>query len=278
MSDSAGTLRVTILGCGASGGVPRADGDWGVCDPHEPRNRRTRCGVLLRQWRGAPTTDADATVVLIDTPPELRQQLLEARCTRLDAVVFSHEHADQTHGIDDVRPFAQRQRRAIPTFMDAATRAIMQPRFSYIFDGVAGYPAIMALEPAIAPYRAFSIQGPGGNLRLEPLLQDHGLMPSLGFRIGGFAYSNDVVRLPSATLERLEGLDVWVVDALRERPHPTHAHVDQALAWAADLKPKRTILTNMHIDLDYAALKARLPVGVEPAHDGLWFDLTVDCT
>lgn len=272
---SAVTLEVVLLGCGASGGVPRADGDWGVCDPSEPRNRRTRCGLLLRQWRGLAGAAAEATTVLIDTAPELRQQLAEAGCPRLDAVVFSHEHADQTHGIDDVRPFAQRQGKPIPVHMDEPTAAILRRSFRYAFEGGAGYQPILIAAPTIVPPQPISIPGPGGEMVLTPLTQDHGGRPSLGFRIGGFAYSNDVVELPPETMGALEGLDLWVVDALRYRPHPTHAHVDKALAWVNQLKPRRAILTNMHIDLDYATLASQLPRGVEPGYDGQRFTLTI---
>jgi phosphoribosyl 1,2-cyclic phosphate phosphodiesterase len=270
-------MRVTILGCGASGGVPRADGGWGACDPHNPRNRRMRCGVLIQAWRNGASQAQDATTILIDTPPELRLQLLAVGPSHLDAVIFTHEHADQCHGLDDVRPFAQRQRRAIPTFMDARTAQILTDRFDYIFRGVLGYPAIMALEaPLLAPLTPFEIDGPGGRVMLLPLLQDHGVMPSMGFRIGAFAYCNDVVRLPAETLAALHGLDVFVVDALRYEPHPTHANVAQALEWIGAVQPKRAVLTNLHIDLDYAALAASLPPHVMPAHDGLTIELAID--
>lgn len=273
MSHSKGTLRVTVLGCGASGGVPRADGDWGVCDPANPKNQRTRCGMLLRQWRGPPGVDADATIVLIDTPPELRLQLVRERVHHLDGVILTHEHADQTHGLDDVRPFALRQRRAVPAFMDEPTAAVLGPRFSYIFDGALGYPAILSVQPLLQPPQTLAISGPGGTMRLTALRQDHGFIASLGVRCGSFGYANDVVRLPDETLTRLEGLALFVVDALREKPHPTHAHVALALEWIERLKPAQAVLTNLHIDLDYAALAATLPAGVVPAYDGLSFDL-----
>jgi phosphoribosyl 1,2-cyclic phosphate phosphodiesterase len=267
------TLRVTILGCGSSGGVPRADGDWGACDPADPRNARTRCGLLLQRWAGPAEDTAHATTVLIDTSPDLRVQLIAQAITHIDAVVFSHEHADQTHGIDDVRAIAYRQRRAIPTFMDAATASVLRPRFAYVFDGAGGYPAIMHAQPLIEPFRPFSITGPGGPITLEPIVQDHGASPSLGFRIGDFAYSNDVHDLPAESLARLEGLSLWIVDALSYTPHPTHAHVDKALGWAVQLKPRRTVLTNLHIDLDFTELAGRLPPNVEPAYDGWSADL-----
>jgi phosphoribosyl 1,2-cyclic phosphate phosphodiesterase len=263
-----GTLRVTILGCGSSGGVPRATGDWGVCDPNEPKNRRTRCGLLLQKWSGAPTEAGEATTVLIDTPPDLRTQLAEAKPAHLDAVIISHDHADQTNGFDDVRAFFLKQRAPIPVFMNEPTRETFTARVGYAFISGAGYPAIVRFGGDLSPLAPLSVEGPGGPLELLPLDQDHGFSRSLGFRIGPAAYSNDLVDMPAQSFAALEGLSLWIVDALRERPHPTHAHLGRALDWIARLKPKRAVLTNMHIDLDYASLKARLPAGVEPAYDG----------
>lgn len=270
-----GTLRVTILGCGSSGGVPRVGGDWGACDRNEPKNRRTRCGLLLELWKGAPEA-GEATTVLIDTSPDLREQLLAARTTRIDAIVYSHDHADQTHGLDDVRALALRMRRRIPVWLDAATRATLERRFSYVFNGEGGYPAILTIAGEIAPHAPLTIDGPGGSLTLTPLAQDHGGVQSLGFRIGRFAYSNDVAQLPAETLAALHGLDVWIVDALRYTPHPTHAHLERTLGWIEALKPRRAALTNMHVDLDYATLLQELPRGVEPAYDGWRVDLDPD--
>lgn len=273
-SHTRGTLRVTILGCGSSGGVPRADGAWGDCDPADPRNRRTRCGLMLQRWVGAAGDPAFATTVLIDTAPELRQQTAATGARRLDAVVFSHDHADQTHGLDDLRAFAITMRRQIPVFMDGATRATLRRRFDYCFDSKPGYPAILNDSGDLRHGRPLIIEGPGGSISLTPLTQDHGLGPSLGFRFGMAAYSNDVVELPEESFAHLEGLGLWIVDALRYRPHPTHAHVDKALEWIERVRPTRAILTNLHIDLDYSTLAAALPPGVEPAYDGLTIDLS----
>jgi phosphoribosyl 1,2-cyclic phosphate phosphodiesterase len=270
-----GALRVTLLGCGSSGGVPRATGDWGACDPAEPKNRRTRCGLLLQRWRGAPSDAAEATTVLIDTPPDLRLQLAEARPAHLDAVLISHDHADQTNGFDDLRAFFIRTRRTIPVWLDEPTRASFLNRFGYAFQSRGGYPAIARDGGHLAPLVPVQIDGPGGRLELLPLEQDHGFSKSLGFRIGDFAYSNDVVAMPEATWAKLEGLELWIVDALRDKPHPTHAHVGLSLEWIARVRPKHAVLTNMHIDLDYQSLKARLPDGVEPGYDGMRFDLTI---
>src|SRR5262245_4690750 len=209
-----GTLRVTILGCGSSGGVPRATGDWGVCDPNQPKNRRTRCGLLLQQWSGPAGGAEDATTVLIDTPPDLRQQLAEARPAHLDAVIVSHDHADQTNGFDDVRAFFLKQRRIIPVWMDEATRATFLVRFGYAFESGAGYPAIVRDAGHIAPLVPIVIAGPGGPLELLPLEQDHGFSRSLGFRAGPVGYSNDLVAMPEASFAELGGLKLWIVDAL----------------------------------------------------------------
>lgn len=267
------TLRVTILGCGSSGGVPRATGDWGACDPNEPKNRRTRCGLLLQKWSGAPGNANEATTVLIDTPPDLRTQLAEAKPAHLDAIVISHDHADQTNGFDDVRAYAIKQRRQIPVWMDEPCKRTFMRRFGYAFESKGGYPAIVRDAGDISPLVPLVIDGPGGKLEILPLDQDHGFSRSLGFRAGPAAYSNDLVGMPEQSFAQLEGLALWIVDALRETPHPTHAHLGRALEWIARLKPAHAVLTNMHIDLDYATLKAKLPAGVEPAYDG-W---SADC-
>lgn len=270
-----GVVRTTILGCGSSGGVPRVGGDWGACDPQDPRNRRTRCSVLLQRWPGEiPGRPEAATTVLIDTSPDLRAQCLSADVRRLDAIVYSHIHADQTHGIDDVRALIYAMRRRIPAYLDPATAADLIPRFAYIFEGVRGYPALLDAKVTLAAFAPLTIEGPGGPLTLLPLPQDHGEMLSYGFRYGAAAYCNDVVEMPEDTLNALGGLDVWVADALRYDPHPTHAHVDKTLGWREHLAPppRRTILTNLHVDLDFSELAGRLPAGVEPAVDGLMFE------
>lgn len=266
--------RITILGCGSSGGVPRVDGDWGACDPDEPRNRRTRCSLLIEQWRHEKGV-GDPTTVLIDTSPDLREQLLGARVRRLDAIVYSHDHADQAHGIDDVRAIAYAMRRRIPTYMDAVTHRSLTGRFRYIFFGEDGYPPILDAQPLIAPRVAFTIDGPGGPVELLPLDQDHGNIRSLGFRVGDIAYSNDTAGLPPETFDGLAGLDLWIVDALRRTPHPSHAHLERTLGWVEALRPRRTVLTNMHIDLDYATVRDELPGGVEPGYDGWRTDIAI---
>jgi len=259
-----GLLEITILGCGSSGGVPRADGNWGDCDPAEPKNRRTRCSLLVRRKGEGPET-----TVLVDTSPDFREQVIAARVQRLDGVLFSHDHADQTHGIDDVRAFFLNQRGRIPAWMDAVTRASLTEKFGYIFTSSGGYPAILEALDLPAYGQAFKIDGPSGAIPVNSFDQEHGAIRCVGYRFGGVAYSPDVNGLPEEAYEALADLDLWIVDALRHTPHPTHAHLDQTLEWIARIKPRRTILTNMHIDMDYNALRAKLPAGVEPAYDGM---------
>lgn len=265
-----GALEFTILGCGSSGGVPRADGDWGACDPENPKNRRRRCSLLVRRRGRAPE---DETTLIVDTSPDLVSQTSDAGARRLDAVLLTHDHADQTHGLDDIRAFFIRQRATIPCHMDAATAATMQRRFGYAFQGENGYPAIGHILPLPAHGQPWQVSGPSGPIPVVTFDQDHGGVRSVGYRFGNVAYSSDVVDLDEAAFAALAGLDVWIVDALRWRPHPTHAHVERTLEWIERLKPQRAILTNMHIDLDYDDLARKLPPGVEPAYDGLRFEL-----
>lgn len=264
-----GRLQVRVLGCGSSGGVPRIGNDWGACDPAEPRNRRSRCSILIRHWDPGAI---DPTLVLVDTSPDMRDQLLAARVDRLDAVLLTHEHADQCHGIDDLRALVIRHRRRMPLYMNQPTAEAVLRRFDYCFQGEKGYPAILEARVDLKEGQAVRIGGPGGEIEILALAQDHGI-PSVGFRIGSFAYCNDVVRLPEETLERLAGLDTLVLDALRYAPHPTHATVGQALEWIDRLKPRQAWLTNLHVDLDYVKLRAELPKGVAPAYDGLELEI-----
>jgi len=265
-------LTYTILGCGSSGGVPRADGAWGVCDPTEPRNRRTRCSMMVR--RRSEVEGAAETTVVIDTAPEFRQQAAEQGVTRIDAVLYTHDHADQTHGIDDLRAFWLRQRRRTPCHMDDYTHDRLMQRFGYIFAQQGGYPAICDAVKLPPHGQSWTVDGPSGEIPVLTFDQDHGEIRSVGYRIGDVAYSSDVVGFPPEAMEALSGLKVWIVDALRLIPHPTHAHLDMTLDWIAKLRPERAILTNMHMDLDYAALLQGLPAGVEPAYDGFSFDLS----
>lgn len=264
-------ISLEILGCGSSGGVPRLGGpdgagDWGACDPAEPKNRRMRCSALIRK-RSA----AGETRILIDTSPDLRAQLLAARVARLDAVLISHDHADQTHGIDDLRPLVLAARKRLPFYLDSETSGGLETRFAYVFTQPPGsyYPPIFEKRDMPPCGNWFEIDGPGGAAPIVTFLQHHGGVNSLGFRCGDIAYSSDVVGLPEESLEALAGVKIWVVDALQYTPHSTHAHLDLTLDWIARVKPQRAVLTNLHVPMDYATLKANLPAGVEPAFDGM---------
>ena len=266
-------IRVTILGCGSSGGVPRVGNEWGACDPNDPRNRRTRCSLLVERYEGIYSHET-STVVLIDTSPDLREQLLAANVSHIDGLLYTHDHADQSHGIDDLRALVYNQRKRIPTWMDAATAKTLLLRFGYIFQTPVGssYPALLDYLPMPSNNDSVTIDGPGGALDFQVLAQKHGAIDSLGFRFGPVAYCNDCHALPDATLRACIGIDLFIVDALRDTPHPSHATVAQALEWIDTIRPTHSILTNMHIDLDYSELSARLPDGVEPAVDGLVWD------
>lgn len=265
------TLSFTILGCGSSGGVPRlggADGAgyWGACDPSNPKNRRRRCSLLVT--RHGPDGD---THVLVDTSPDMRDQLLGARVAKLDAVLITHDHADQLHGLDDLRMVAMNVRRRVDLYADATTFEGILSRFGYCFVQPAGsdYPPILNAIQIAEPFAPFAIEGKGGAIEVLAFHQGHGRIRSLGFRIGGLAYSSDVDALDEAAFAALEGVECWIVDALRYTPHPSHSHVARTLKWIARVKPRRAILTNLHVDLDFETLASELPAGVEPAYDGM---------
>ncbi len=257
--------RITILGCGSSAGVPRVGQGWGDCDPNEPKNRRRRCSVLIEQ-----ETAAGKTVVLVDTSPDLREQLIDAGVMRLDGIVYTHDHADHTHGIDDVRPLMLTNRRRVEAFMDEPTSVGILKRFGYIFRTPEGsqYPPILA-ERRIERGEAFGIAGDGGTLEILPFRLEHGDIDALGLKVGGMAYTPDVNAIPEEALDHLTGLDLWIIDALRIKPHPSHFHLDEALGWIERMKPKRAVLTNLHNDLDYQTLSRQLPDHIRPAHDGM---------
>lgn len=258
--------KITILGCGSSGGVPRVALGWGDCDPNEPRNRRRRCSILVEKRE-----DGDGvTRILVDTTPDIHGQLVDARVEALDAVLFTHEHADHTHGIDDLRGLVLRRRARLDAYSDEMTSMILHRRFGYCFETPPGseYPPILN-DKRLHPGREVVIKGEGGAITAQPILVQHGTIPALGFRFGGLAYTPDVSDIPEMSRDLLHGLDVWIIDALRPKPHPSHFSLDDALSWIERLKPKRAILTNMHSDLDYQDLKRRLPAHVEPAYDGM---------
>ncbi len=256
-------LTFTILGCGSSGGVPRLGGIWGDCDPTNPKNRRRRCSMLITREAAEGVTR-----VLIDTSPDMREQLLDAQVGALDGVVYTHSHADHMHGIDDLRQVVFNQRQRLPVWADGPTQEALLSRFGYAFVQPEGspYPPILDLHTIDGPV---TVPGAGGPVTLTPFRADHGSMDALGFRIGPLAYLPDAVDIPAESWPVLTGLDCWIVDALRRKPHPTHAHLDMTLGWIARAKPARAVITNMHVDLDYATLCAELAPHITPAFDGM---------
>lgn len=266
-------LRAVILGCGSSGGVPRVGGDWGICDPNNPKNKRSRSSLYVEYWQGEDMPSADQrTSVLIDTSPDLREQFLNTEIERLDAVLFTHEHADQSHGIDDLRAIAYRMRKQIPTYMDENTKSHVHTRFHYCFEMPEGrvHPPILELQPLMSGGDIVSIEGAGGRLDIDVLLLSHGPTPSLGFIFDEqLGYAPDVWDIPQQALSKLEDIDTFIVDSLRYNDHPTHANADKTLSWLAQTRVKRGILTNLHIDMDYEALSDELPSLAVPAYDGM---------
>jgi len=264
-------LVATILGSGSSAGVPRLGGlagagDWGACDPKNPKNRRRRCSLLVRR---GPTT------VLVDTSPDLREQLLSAGVAHIDGVVMTHPHADQTNGIDDLRPLMFLMKRRVDMHADRATLDHLKGQFGYCFATPEGseYPPILNGHVIAEPFAPFAIKGEGGPVPVLAFWQDHGPIRSLGYRFGPIAYLSDVRDLDDAAFTVLQGVKVWIVDALRYTRHPTHANVATALEWIARVRPERAILTNLHHDLDYEELRMQLPEGVEPAYDGMTIEV-----
>ncbi|MFG6079370.1 MBL fold metallo-hydrolase [Paracoccus litorisediminis] len=265
-------IRATILGCGSSGGVPRLGNRWGECDPQNPRNRRRRCALLLE--REGPM---GVTRVLIDTGPDLVPQLLDAGIGELDAVVYTHAHADHIHGIDDLRQIVFNMGKRMPVHADARTAAALMQRFGYVFETPPGssYPPICQMHLIEGPIR---ITGAGGALELIPFAVDHGDTEALGFRIpadrGGLVYLPDVKDIPEAAWPAIIGAQTFICDGLRRKPHPSHAHLALTLDWIARSGCAHGVITNMHIDLDYDDVMAETPDNVIPAHDGLVLHLT----
>ena len=264
-------LRITVLGCGASPGVPRIGGDWGACDPSNPKNRRRRCSILVQ----ALDDDDQATNVLVDTSPDIREQLLDAGIGSLDGVLYTHAHADHIHGIDDLRAFWINTGDRVAIYADQSTLERLHEAFGYCFETPAGsaYPPILQANE-IRNREALTINGAGGALLCLPFDQQHGSISCLGFRFGGFAYSPDVSGLDDDAIGALKDLDVWLVDALRRKPHPSHFSLGETLEWIERINPKRAILTHMHVDLDYETLCRELPSDVEPAYDGMVIELS----
>jgi len=257
---------LTILGCGSSGGVPRPGSGWGDCDPAEPKNRRRRCSILVER-----TQEAGTTRLLVDTSPDLREQLLAADVPDLDAVLFSHDHADHTHGIDDLRALVLHNRHRIVVHADAPTTDSLGARFSYLFETPPGslYPPILDWRPMTAGTPVV-VQGAGGEIAALPIAVEHGPnYQALGFRFGDIGYVPDVSRIPPQAKAALGGLDLLIIDCLREAPHPSHFTKAEALAAIAELRPRRAILTDLHLDLDYNNLRKSLPPGIDVAFDGM---------
>lgn len=250
-------MKVRILGCGTSGGVPRVGNIWGRCDPKNPKNRRRRVSILVEE---------EGVKMLVDTSPDLREQLLDANVNRLDAVLYTHDHADHTHGIDDLRGIFHTMHRPLDCYADEGTANTLKQRFGYVFQGFEGYPAIARLHLIDGPITV-------GPLTAQPFRQIHGSINSIGYRFGNVAYSTDLNDIPAESEPYLRDLDLWIVDALRYEPHPTHPNLDQALVWIEKFKPKRAILTHMNWDMDYDELKAQLPLHVEPGYDGMEIEL-----
>lgn len=250
-------MKVRMLGCGTSGGVPRIGNIWGDCDPKNPKNRRRRVSIMVEE--------GDSRLI-VDTSPDLREQLLDADVDTLDGVLYTHDHADHTHGIDDLRAVFHTMRAPIQVYANRETLDVLGRRFDYIFESKHGYPAICTANEITGPFKV-------GNIEVQPFIQEHGPITSLGFRFGKVAYSTDLNGIPEESWEILEGVDTWIVDALRPQPHPTHPHLDLTLEWIERLKPRRAILTHMTWDMDYDTLKRELPEGVEPGYDGLTINL-----
>ncbi len=266
------TLRATILGSGSSGGVPRVGGDWGVCDPNEPKNKRMRCSLLIEQWEGDKEPDNRfKTVILIDTSPDLRVQLLGAKVTHIDALLYTHDHADQSHGIDDLRAVAYRMKAQIKAYMDSPTKTALLNRFGYCFEMPDGrvHPPIFEIQDQIKPKENIVIKGAGGKINVRVLGLSHGPTPSLGFKFNDkIVYSPDVWDIETDMLDLIKGAQIWVCDALRYNPSPTHAHADKSLMWQAYTQVPNMVLTNLHVDMDYGVLSREIMPGQCAAYDG----------
>jgi len=268
--DRMARLRVTIMGCGSSPGVPRIGNDWGACDPNEPKNRRSRCSLLIERFGKGDTP----TTIVVDTGPDFRTQLLAARVNHIDGVIYTHSHADHIHGIDDLRAIWQSSKKLVDIYADAPTINRLEQAFGYCFASPAGsfYPPMLK-HHAVEVGAPIKINGAGGPVEIRTFRQVHGDIVTLGLRVGGLAYSCDISDLPPESLDAVRKLDVWIVDALRHRTHPSHFSVAESLDWIGRIKPRRAILTHMHTDLDYQQLCRDLPDHVAPAYDGMQLEL-----
>jgi len=265
-------LRLTILGCGSSPGTPRITGEWGACDPENPKNRRRRCAAMIERI----AANGGVTRVALDTGPDFREQMIDAGVKRLDAVVYTHPHADHIHGIDDLRGFVIDQRRLMDIYADRPTLKRLHEAFGYCFETPPGssYPPILQAHP-ISHEVDFTIEGEGGPLTFRPLPQIHGDIISLGYRVGGIAYCPDVSDFPSETVPLIGTPEILVIDALQYRPHPSHFSLGEALEWIERIKARRAILTHMHIPLDYETVLNETPDHIEPAYDGMVVETSI---
>lgn len=249
-------MKVCILGSGTSSGVPRIGNDWGACDPANPRNRRTRASIMI---------ESATTRILVDTAPDLREQVLAAGVSTFDAVIWTHDHADHTHGIDDLRQIYHAVRQPVRGLARAALRTKLEERFRYVFNDIDGYPKIVSMEDLPD---AITI----GDIRVQVADQPHGQTTSAGLRFtgdgGAIGYATDLSAMTPAMAELYSGLDIWIVDTLRRKPHPSHPDLATVLGWIERLRPRHAVLAHMDQTMDYATLRAELPPGVEPGYDG----------
>lgn len=257
-------MKVTILGCGPSQGVPVIGNRWGSCDPQNPKNRRSRPSIVVEQ---------NDTRVLVDMSPDIRTQFLDNDIKRIDAVLFTHLHYDHIGGIGELRTLSFLAKQLIPVYGTQPVLDALSRNWGYLFDVQASDDAQL-YKPVVTPV-AF---GYGELFRVHdveilPFMQDHGICDTAGFRFGKFAYSTDAAELDDAAFAALDGIDVWIVDCLREDPHPTHAHLDRTLSWIERVKPRRAVFTHMNFQADYEELKARCPEGVEPGYDGMVLEI-----
>lgn len=264
------TTTLRVLGCGSSGGVPRVGNDWGNCDPDNPKNRRERCSIMVQKTG----VNGEKTTIIIDTGPDFRNQMNAANVNHLDAVFYTHAHADHIHGIDDLRAIAINTRKRVNVWADDFTAGVLESRFDYCFKTPNGsdYPPILTMN-RLTPGNPETVNGAGGALTLTPFTVNHGRINSLGFRINNTVYIPDLDGVPEESLRFLDGLDTWIVDGLRRSPHPSHFSFADALEWIDRVKPKRAFITNMHVDLDYDWVDRNSPDNVKPCHDGLTFEI-----
>lgn len=269
-------LRFTILGCGSSPGVPRIGGEWGACNPDNPKNRRRRCSFLVER-----ISSHGKTTVVIDTSPDFRAQMLDAKVQCLDGVLYTHSHADHVHGIDDLRGFVILQRERIKIYADDPTFERLYAGFQYCFEAPENsmYPPLLNRH-TIEDFEEIIIDGEGGKIRVLPIPQIHGPIKSLGFRFvtgteNDVCYSSDISDIGVCSVPRMQYLGTWIVDALQYKPHISHFSLSQSLDWIEELAPKRAILTHMHVPMDYDTVKAETPDHVEPAYDGMQFEVSL---